>query len=153
MAQQQGTYVNYSVAGNQINDTFNIVVNDLNNTDIIAIANVYPESDSPSLKKAVVIFMNSAQAINVSLSIPARLGLVEVLDDHPDFDLLFGFEPLGLEAKSISVEVQAIERNDIYITHIKGTFNGIAVYKDTVNGDEVEESYIVNGDFEYNAPQ
>ncbi|WCO02804.1 hypothetical protein [Psychroserpens ponticola] len=152
-AQQQDTYTNYSVAGNQVNGTYNIVVEDLNNPSILAFANVYPESNSQTLKIAGMGFVDTTHMLNVGMSIPARTGLVEILDDHPDFDLGFGFEDVGLEAKSISVNVLEIERNDNYVIHIKGTFNGIAVYKHTVNGDEIEETHIIDGEFEYNIAQ
>lgn len=153
IAQQQSTYINYSVAGNQVNDTFNITVEGISNPNITALANVFPESDSPTLKKALIVFLNSGM-IAVTMSIPARTGLVEILDDHPDFDMSFVFfdEQVELQANSISVEVQEIERNDIFITHIKGNFEGIAVYKHMVNGAEVEETHIVDGEFEYNIP-
>lgn len=152
-AQQQDTYINYSVVGNQVNGTYNIVVEDLNNPNVLAFANVYPESNSQTLKIAGMGFVDTSQMLNVGMSIPARTGLVEILDGHPDFDLGFGFEQVGLEAKSISVSVLEIEHNDIYVIHIKGTFNGIAVYKHIVNGDEIEETHILDGEFEYNIPQ
>ncbi|WP_189702616.1 hypothetical protein [Subsaximicrobium wynnwilliamsii] len=154
IAQQQSTYINYSVAGNQVNDTFNITVEGISNPNITAVANVFPESDSPTLKKALIVFLNSGM-LGVTMSIPARTGLVEILDDHPHFDMSFVFfdEQVELQANSISVEVQEIERNDIFITHIKGNFEGIAVYKHIVNGDEVEEPHIVDGEFEYYVPQ
>lgn len=76
---------------------------------------------------------------------------MEILDDHPDFDMTFAFydQLVELEAKSISVNDQEIEHNDIFVSHIKGTFEGIAVYKHIVNGDEIEEPHIVDGEFEY----
>ncbi|MEM5566956.1 hypothetical protein WNY78_17675 [Psychroserpens sp. AS72] len=150
---QQGTYINYSVAGNQINNTFNIVIEDLNNTNVTAYGNIYPEDESANLKSALVLFVDQNQRINVGMSIPARTGLVEILDGHPTFDLLFGFEDVGMEAKSISVNVEEIEHNDIYVIHIKGTFEGIAVDVHEENGIEIEETYIVNGEFQYNVPQ
>ncbi|WP_418639283.1 hypothetical protein [Winogradskyella sp.] len=150
---QQLIYINYSVTGNQVNDTFNIVTDNISDPSVIAVANIFPESNSQTLKKAVIVYNDINQSINASLSIPARTGLTEVLDGHTDFDLLFGFNDLelGLEAKSISVEVLQIEHNDIYVTSIKGSFQGIAVDKVNINGDEIEETYIVDGEFEYNA--
>ncbi|SDI08484.1 hypothetical protein SAMN04489796_1076 [Winogradskyella thalassocola] len=149
---QQSIYINYSVTGNQVNNTFNIVTDIFSNPSVIAVANIFPESNSQTLKKAVIVYNDINQSINASLSIPARTGLTEVLDGHTDFDLLFGFSDLelGLEAKSISVEVLQIEHNDIYATSIKGSFQGIAVDKVNINGDEIEETYIVDGEFEYN---
>ncbi|GGW68595.1 hypothetical protein DFQ11_105163 [Winogradskyella epiphytica] len=41
----------------------------------------------------------------------------------------------------------------IYVSDIKGTFEGIAVYKQMVNRGVVKESHIVNGTFQYNVPQ
>lgn len=69
-ADQRKTYINYSVAGNQINGTFNF---DGLNPNVTIIANVYPESDSANLKKALIVYLNSGE-LGVPMSVPARKG-------------------------------------------------------------------------------
>ena len=71
--EQRSTYINYSVAGNQVNNTFNIVVEDTNNTNIMASTIIYPESDSETLKAAGISYLDYSQLIGVAISIPAIL--------------------------------------------------------------------------------
>ncbi|MBF8150286.1 hypothetical protein ITJ86_10290 [Winogradskyella sp. F6397] len=55
----------------------------------MASAIIYPESDSETLKAAGISYLDYSQLIGVALSLPARTGLVEVLDEHPTFDIGF----------------------------------------------------------------
>lgn len=146
------TYINFSVAGNSKNGTFNISGNDIGNSDLNYNGIVVAGNGEGS---ALVDFQDLSQLIGVGLVVPAATGVVEITDTNPyGYDVGFGFEDISLDAKAISVNISEIEFDGILLLHIKGTFTGTAAHQthDSNSGEEIEIPHLVDGEFQYYSP-
>lgn len=140
-------FINYSIAGNSKNGTFNITGDD-NNSNLNVYGVVAPNKDGDG---AVIDFLDGDQLMSVSLTITAAVGSTEITDTNPyGYDIGFGFEDISLQAKAISITISEINFNGFLLNHIKGSFTGTAVYTYSENGEEIEEPHLVDGNFEYN---
>jgi len=142
-------YVNYSVAGNSKNGTFNIV-SDANNSEQNVYGIVVPNDDGNA---ALVEYLDGNQLLSVGFSVPAAIGTYEITETNPyGYNIGFGFEDISLEASTVSINITAIEFNGVVLEHIKGSFTGVALYTFSENGEDMEEAHLVDGTFEYNSP-
>lgn len=140
-------YINYSIAGNNKNGTFNINGDD-NNSDLNVSGLVFPNDDGNG---AIIEFLDGGQLMSVSLNIPAAVRVTEITDSNPyGYSISFGFDDISLTEKSISMNITEIEFNGVLLNHIKGSFTGTAVYIYSENGVDIEEPHLVDGTFEYN---
>lgn len=152
---EEKNYVKLSVAGNQINNTFNISL-DQNNSEQSATTMIYPDGTSGQYKIGELNFMDGAQKISVLLKVPAQEGLIELKEGNKNFDLRISMGDISLQPQSISVNVEEFIIDKIMgmsASYVKGSFEGIAIYKHTQNNKEMEEPYMVSGDFQYMSPR
>jgi len=141
------TYINFSVAGNSKNGTFNINDDDNNsNQNIIGLI---------AGEFASVEFLDGTQSMSARFEVPAATGITEITDTNPyGHNVGFGFEDIYLEDKAISVHITEIEFDNMLLLHIKGTFTGTAIHNthDPNSGEEIEIPHLVDGEFEYTNP-
>lgn len=138
-------FINYSIAGNSKNGTFNIN-GDSNNSEQNAYGSVIPNEDGNAV---TLSFLDYNQLISVGIVVPAAVGTYEITDTNPyGYNIGFGFDDISLEASSVSIDITEIEFDGLSLQHIKGSFTGVAV----VIGEAMEQQHLVDGNFEYNLP-
>lgn len=148
-------YVKFSISGNQINNTFNIK-GDKNNANQNVTAMIFPDGNSGQYKIAELSYMDLAQKMSVLLKVPAKKGLIELKEGNPTFNLDISIDDINLKAQSVSVNVEEVVIDKIMrmkASFVKGSFEGIAIHKYTKNNKEVEEPYMVSGNFQFQSPR
>jgi hypothetical protein len=153
--EDQKTFVKFSVSGNQINNTFNIT-GDKDNSSQNVTAMIFPDGTSGEYKIAELSFMDLSQEMSVLLKVPAKSGLIELKEGNPTFKLGISIGDISLKAQSVSVNVEEVVIDKIMrmkASYVKGSFEGIAIYKYTKDNKEVEEPYMVSGNFQFMSPR
>ncbi len=109
---------------------------------------------------AIVTFSDQNQKLSVTLSIPAKTGVFEVLDDDIEQYMsitntnpnTMGEDYTILASKTMSVNVSEFESGSMgafgTIRKMRGTFNGVMVHKDIQN--QMEYPHTVTGEFVVN---
>ena len=153
--EDQKTYINFSVSGNQINNTFSIT-GDQNNSSQNVTAMIFPDGNSGEYKIAELAFMDAAQEMSILLKVPAQKGLIELKEGNPTFKLGISIGDISLKAQSISVNVETVVIDKIMkmkASYVKGSFEGVAIHTYTKDGKTFEEPYLVSGDFQFMSPR
>ena len=152
---EEGNFINFSVSGNQVNNTFTIT-GDQNNSNQNVYNLIYPDGNSGEYKIVELAYMDSEQEMSVNFKIPAQKGIIELKEANKKFSLAISIGDISLNAQSVSVNVEEIVIDKLMgmkASYIKGSFEGIAIYEYNVNNEEIKEPYMINGSFQLIAPR
>ena len=154
--------INYSLAGNSVNGTFNIITNSLYSEGVHTMMLYFPPDIVEDIdEKAGVTIQDYNQLLSFTIMTPSLLGLVEILDGNTyGNEIAFGFEEMELTASSVSVNITEIQMQTLpetpelkHVAVYVGNFEGVVnheYYDD--NGELVVEPHLANGNFEIYNP-
>lgn len=147
------SFVKYSIHGPSINGNYEIRKTQQQD-DVVQTCFYIPENPENEQGSMIALsMMDNAQLLSFSLVAPGMVKLTEIIKDNPhSFQIAFGFEELALEAGTVSVNVTTLDIDSGFnnlVTHVKGNFEGVVLHIYEENGEEIQESHTVNGNFEY----
>lgn len=147
------SFVKYSIQGPSINGNYEIRKTQQQD-DVVQTCIYVPENPEEEQDAMIALTMvDNTQLLSFSLVAPGMVRLTEIIKDNPhSFQIAFGFEELALEAGTVSVNVTTLDIDSGFgnlVTHVKGNFEGVVLHIYEENGEEIQESHTVNGNFEY----
>ncbi len=152
---EERVFINFSVSGNQLNNTFNIT-GDQDNSNQNVYNLIYPDGTSGDYKIVELAFMDSEQETSVNLKIPAQKGIIELKEANEKFNMVMSIGDISLKAQSVSVNLEEIvidKMMGMKASYLKGSFEGVAIYEYNQNNEEIKEPYLINGSFQFMSPR
>ena len=152
---EEGNFINFSVSGNQVNNTFNIT-GDQNNSNQNVYNLIYPDGNSGEYKIVELAYMDSEQEMSVNFKIPAQTGMIELKEANKKFSLAISIGDISLKAQSVSVNLEEIDIDKLMgmkASYLKGSFEGVAIYEYNQNNEEIKEPHLISGSFQFIAPR
>lgn len=152
---EEGIFVNFSVSGNQVNNTFNIT-GDQNNSNQNVYNMIYPDGTSGEYKIVELAYMDGEQEMSVNLKIPAQKGIIELKKGNEKFSMSISIGDISLKAQSVSVNLEEIVIDKLIgmkASYLKGSFEGVAIYEYNLNNKEIKEPHLISGSFQFKSPR
>ena len=152
---EERVFINFSVSGNQLNNTYNIT-GDQNNSNQNVYNMIYPDGTSGEHKIIELAYMDGEHETSVNMKIPAQKGIIELKEGNKKFNMVMSIGDISLKAQSVSLNLEEIvidKMMGMTASYLKGSFEGVAIYEYHQNNEEIKEPHLISGSFQFMSPR